>query len=909
MSNPNNGQVSVFHFTSRISNAKIKKYKMATERGMGPKSNGLRASHANKPSKSATPHGDDASPAVEASTSMEPPAKKPRLKINPPRKPDDAGDTIAVSRPKRPNQPIRFRYSTDMDIADEPQAEEQKPVESAPVAVSPAPSSGLSSLSSAPLSEKELSPFQDPKPAAGREGYGDFMSYYVDGGDEEPAAAEEVPAPKPATKPAAKRPRKSSTKVQKETSTNIPVPSSQHPATNEPHPSPGARAPLPQQQAMPPPQHANLPQQYQSPSMPHQGSPSHPQRPQQMHRPSIPPPHTQRALPIPQPIIQFSDINHIPKPTQPDTIALMVKKLEELSAALTTFGGVPAIPRSPPTAARSVPVAAPPQPKPAPKAPVEEAANPLDNFLSLFGAGDDDDTTDKDPLDCQLAAAGTPDGPLTHGIVFIQNALKSWAQQRISHAYQQQYIQQQQQQHRISAQRRGPGRPRKFDDVVELLPPNPIISMDLASTPEGQAIIAFQAVLHSGCLQVNAKLPIELSRALRHLYMQIDHLINQGEKPTPQDWHCMSYGAQISAHRMRVEKMKMTQMRAQEEMMRQNGFAQQQIMGPMGMPNPSQYPVNAAQAARAHEMELERRRSMQHANQQPYIGQQHLHSLQLGSQKPGAPGGAGPSQSPSGNQPLGSARGPPGPSNGDMRPPMQHVLPSQPHFDPAQTLPDGNMNGGVPVHLDKMKMYMPGFFPRSGQAMKYSFSPTTEHSVHTPGPQGIPPYQIPGQSVPSRGPVSAPSMKRAAQGPPNNGRNESPDHDAVVSSNIPVRSVERPSAPPPRTSLTPLTPAAPVEGTQNGNFRSYAAAPAAATTNGFTAVNAPKPRTSITVPAAPSDSPETIKVASKRPSSALSPSESPAPSAKRSRKSMKSVDRDDSNVVSSDGDGETIVVK
>jgi hypothetical protein len=590
----------------------------------------------------------------------------------------------------------------------------------------------------------------------------------------------------------------------------------------------------------------------------------------------------------------------------------MIKKLEDLSAALTFFGGAPARATTPPIVPKTIPDA-PPPPKPAPKSPVEEPANPLDNFLSLFGGGDDDDASDKDPLDCQLADPGTPDGPLTHGIVFIQNALKSWAQQRISSAYQQQYLQQQQQ-HQIAAQRRGPGRPRKFDDVVELLPPNPIISMDLASTPEGEAIIAFQAVLHSGCLQVNAKLPIELSRALRHLYMQIDHLINQGEKSTPHEWHCMSYGAQISAHMMRVEKHRMAQLQAQEEMMRQNEMSHQHMMA-MGLRHQSPYPVNAAHAARAHEMELERRRSVQHANMQPYNRQQHLNPLQLGSQTPGTPHNV--LSSPSGRQP-------PGPIDG-AQPSMHQVIPSQPHLDPAQMSPGGSKHGAGPVQLDKMKLYMPGYLPRTGQSMKFSFAPHSEHAVQMFGSQAFPPNQHPGHNMPAPGPMNAPpvphSVRDGSHAPPAE-RKPPADLNATFQPHMPVNSVEHsqahrpPPPPPPRSSLTPLTPAAgAIEPTQNGNFRSYTTAPLPEVprTNGFTPVNAPRPQPSIpSGRAAPSESPETIKVASKRPSTAISPSASPAPRVKRARKSVRSDEaRNDSKAASSkDGrrDGEVIVV-
>ena len=77
------------------------------------------------------------------------------------------------------------------------------------------------------------------------------------------------------------------------------------------------------------------------------------------------------------------------------------------------------------------------------------------------------------------------------------------------------------------------------------------IRIKAETQPEGLAVKAFQEVLDSGCLRVNAMLPHELTRALMNLYMQIDHLINQGAKDET-TWQCMSYGAQIAANKLRL---------------------------------------------------------------------------------------------------------------------------------------------------------------------------------------------------------------------------------------------------------------------------------------------------------------------------------------------------------------------
>ena len=206
----------------------------------------------------------------------------------------------------------------------------------------------------------------------------------------------------------------------------------------------------------------------------------------------------------------------------------------------------------------------------------------MDNFLAMFD--DDDDSDDKDESEPEpepeaepekpryLEHTGEPDGPLTYGIQFIMNALKSWAQQRLN----QQYIATAQQ-----AQKSTEG-----NAVPPSIPDRPI----LADTPEGKAIAAFRDVVESGCLQVNVVLPADLAGAVRHLYVQIDQLINQGGKPPREAWHPMSYAAQIHAHEMRLEQFREQQARAQH-----NGFySMYNTMGPPSMPGgPShqmQYP-------------------------------------------------------------------------------------------------------------------------------------------------------------------------------------------------------------------------------------------------------------------------------------------------------------------------------
>lgn len=761
-------------------------------------------------------------------------------------------------------------------------------VESPRQAASPAPSSGLSSLSSAPPSEKETSPFVDPEPS-GRQDYGDFMSYYIDGGDEEP---EIIARPKAAAKTAAKaapKPRKSTpkAKVSKGVAQAAPAASkstqqihSQGPHTLQPPPIQQGH---PQQQThLPAPQSQHFIQQQQH-------GPKH-HHEQHQHQPPPPPPpphaprgqHTTSALPPgpppnhssaqgpprpaanPQPVVQFNDIVHDPPPTRPDTVADMIAKLRALSHALTTFGGAPPV----------APLSPTPPPAPAPtKTMPDSADNPLDNFLSLFDGDGDDEVNE---LDRELKNVGTPDDPLMHGIVFIQNALRSWATQRISQMYMQQYHQQLQAQQQTNP-KRGPGRPRKFDEPSNLLPPSPVIQMDLASTPEGNAIKAFQAVLHSTCLRVNVRLPAPLAGALRQLYMQIDLLINQGERQPQADWQCMSYKAQISAHKNRVDRWKEHQAKVQEEMQRQHSLAHQNMMTQMGLPPQQHYPMTAAQAEHAHAIELETRRAQAHAHQQPYIRQQHLNPLQLGIHPSGPPASFVPSQpAHSGIRPSSA-----GPSNGrgdsmvqvmqQNGAPMQHAASSSPG-----------------VQLDKMKLYVPGYLPRSGQNMKFSFSPQVSTAVHNYGTSMVPGSDVPGSGIPHRGPMSAPPTHASLQPAVDLTDASTTETRPSVSSNGPDAMVVDGAAQPRQPTVQSLTPGEPTEQAPNGNFRAHQRpqTPVLAT-HGFTAVNAAAVRTSSAPVRSPTDtSPETIKVASKKSTGGAAASASPRGSKKRRASQM-----------------------
>lgn len=361
---------------------------------------------------------------------------------------------------------------------------------------------------------------------------------------------------------------------------------------------------------------------------------------------------------------------------------------------------------------------------------------------------DDDDSDGKEAkgakdtqdLKYKQQNPGEPDSPLTYGIQFIQNALRSWAVQRTIAQYNQQYFQYHQSRNESSTQKRGPGRPRKFDNVDEdhRPPPPPThIRIDLAKTPEGAAIAAFQDVLDSSCLQVNAVLPVPLTRALRRLYMQIDHLINQGSRNEP-PWQCMSYGAQIAAQKIRVDKWKVAHAKAQEEMARQQQLAQQQVMQQMGIPQHQRH-MTAEQVQQQHAIDLERKRSLQHAAQQPHLTQYLTNPLRLNTSPAGGSAGHATAASPVNH----ASTSPPGAGTVNGQTGFPHGLPSQ--SSPAD---------GKDVRLDKIKLYMPNFLPRSGQSMKFSFAPHNELALKTFGAQAFPTNHT-GPNLPNRGPMSA----------------------------------------------------------------------------------------------------------------------------------------------------------
>lgn len=253
-----------------------------------------------------------------SSTSQEPPAKKPRLKLNLRKPSSNDGDTIAVSRPKRASAG-RSRYSEEVVVSDD-EVEEVTEVKQ-----SPAASSGLSSPVSAPASVKEEAVATDAK-VGGRDSYGDFFSYYVADGD---TVEEET-----ASKPKRQKKEKPEKQQRKPRTKKIPTPPLFQPVDDRPQkPSQPPQSP----QFRPSSRHNHQPNNLPAPRPVAIPPPTHPAaRP--LRAPV--PPQVQPSMPSPRPIIEPPIIEEITVKYHA-SVPEKVKKLQALSTALTNFGGVP----------------------------------------------------------------------------------------------------------------------------------------------------------------------------------------------------------------------------------------------------------------------------------------------------------------------------------------------------------------------------------------------------------------------------------------------------------------------------------------------------------------------------------------------------------------------------------------
>lgn len=330
-------------------------------------------------------------------------------------------------------------------------------------------------------------------------------------------------------------------------------------------------------------------------------------------------------------------------------------------------------------------------------------------FLSLF----DDDSDSKSEPEAEktsqeyLERQGEPDSPLTYGIQFIMNALKSWAQTRL---YQQQVASFQAIHNHAHHNAGTPGSSSLPSPALQ----PPVFNIDLENTPEGKAISAFRKVVESGCLQLNVRMPQQLSNAVCHLYMQIDKLINQQGNRGQAEYQPMSYSAQIAANRVRVAKWKEqeAQMFFQHQQMMQQMAVHPQQAGQWQVPHPQDH--------LAHRNG--RRRSKSH--------RQHRSSQ-------GLPASAGPSPSP-----MNAGQGGP-----FAAPRSQTGTPVQGQLPPS--FADGNPHNGA--SLTKMQIYTASL-PMSGQKMKFSFMPENqqayEEALKAFGPEAFPKGFQPGACMP-----------------------------------------------------------------------------------------------------------------------------------------------------------------
>ena len=302
--------VPVFHFTSEVSTAKTRKYKLAIAKGMRSSRSGSKAPTPVLPSAKTTRSNSNAS--------QEPPTKKPRLKLNLRKPSSNDGDTIAVSRPKRASAG-RSRYSEEAVLSDDE-------IEEVKVKQSPAASSGLSSPLSEPSSVKEETVATDVK-VGGRDSYGDFMSYYIADGDED----EEQPAPKPKRE---SKKEKSEKQQRKPRAKKVPTPPLFKPVDDRPQVASQPPQPPP---TRPSSRHQHLPNNVPAPKPVAIQPQAHPTaRPLPVSRP-LP---AQPPMPPPRPIAEPPALEEITVKYHA-SVPEKVKKLQALSTALINFGGVP----------------------------------------------------------------------------------------------------------------------------------------------------------------------------------------------------------------------------------------------------------------------------------------------------------------------------------------------------------------------------------------------------------------------------------------------------------------------------------------------------------------------------------------------------------------------------------------
>ena len=222
---------------------------------------------------------------------------------------------------------------------------------------------------------------------------------------------------------------------------------------------------------------------------------------------------------------------------------------------------------------------------------------------------------------CESRTIAERDRPLEHVVRFIQNALRSWACHRLTSRLSGEHHQPQEKPH-VEPRQDMCGLSRSGDFGNDTDPcfrtGSPTGHFNLAKTPEGAAIMAFEDVLHSGCLRINTSLPTELSRALQILYVQIEHL-TQPHRNEPR-WQYISYRDQITAHGIRLEQCKEELAEAQKEMALQRQLSATEVAQQMTVRlNVPRTRMIVEQAQQGHATELKRRRELDAAQQQQII--------------------------------------------------------------------------------------------------------------------------------------------------------------------------------------------------------------------------------------------------------------------------------------------------
>jgi hypothetical protein len=477
-----------------------------------------------------------------------PPAKKRRLKLNPPRPIASPEDTIAVSRVKRLSSTRINRRSEIDGEQTEIFGGSNERSEKSPTVLNADHVNEVDQVRSGPTDEEDAPVTTAPAD------YGDFMSYYITGNDDsDPNKANAVSKSKSRKQTSQKR------KSRSKPGESTPSAENQHPSADRtdgdistPSRPAGAserRSRTKPIRPIPLDVSSNAKTLQDSLVTASPGHTSHDrQAPADVTGQTACRPYVHR-----RPVLQWIDIVPATRPSRPSTLFEMIEKVNYLSSALAGMGGYVTQDQVP--SQMSTDVVAPPSSVDKPPSTDREDHEPAGRS------------------DVSLDELGSDDEPLVHGIHFIQNALRSWAQQRLSNeAFHQMHMQAQQ--HATATGHhtaREPTEPAASGE--EIL----VVTCDLAATPEGVTIKAFQEVLDSGCLRLNLMIPLELSSALRRLYVQIDHLINQDQR-NPIPWQCMSYNAQLAAHQKRAGIWQAARSRAQEELTRQQQMIDSQLM-------------------------------------------------------------------------------------------------------------------------------------------------------------------------------------------------------------------------------------------------------------------------------------------------------------------------------------------